>query len=290
MLLLLLQILDIFFVSIIVYNIVLFIRTNRSGQIIRGIIVFMILTIVAGFLQLTILEWILRSLWTFSLIVLIIIFQPEIRKALAELGKRRWYIADINQINRDILLDTIKYFSDNKIGALIILEQNDNLKNYIENGVKINGLISKELLSTIFMPKTALHDGAVIIKNNKIASAASILPLSNAEINKSIGTRHRAGLGMAETTDALVIIVSEETGKMSFARNEKVTWDIEFQKLTEYIKRILGHKNERFIKIFFKNLKEMISIKLLKNNLKLKMISLILGAIVWYYIKNFVLK
>jgi diadenylate cyclase len=285
-----LQILDIIFVSIILYYIYNFLKINRAGQMIRGILIFMILTMIAGFLHFTVLEWILRSTWTFSLVVLVIIFQPEIRNILADIGRQRWFISNLQNNNISVLLDSIKYFADNKIGALIVLEQSDNLKNYIENGVKLNANISKELLATIFMPKTPLHDGAVILQNNKIASAASILPLSNEEISKSIGTRHRAGLGMSEFCDAIIIIVSEETGKISLARNKQMKWDINIEKLNDILHKIIGNKTERKIEFIIINLKILCSLKTIKKNFHIKILSLIIGAIFWYYLKIFIIK
>ena len=284
------QIIDILLVAIILYQVVNFVKNTRAVQMIRGFIIFFILTIVSGFFHFLVSEWIFSSLWKISLVVFVIVFQPEIRRALAEVGRKRIYGMNVNEENRQNILKTIKYFSDTKTGTLIVFERSDGLKNYIENGVNLDAKISPEILKTIFMQNTPLHDGAVIVQNNIIASAASFLPLTKQELDKSIGSRHRAALGISEMTDAFVLVVSEETGKISYAVDGKVHWIEKYEDLERIFCKFCENNTEKGWIRFVKKLKYIFSLKNIKYNFTQKFICFISAIIIWIYVKNLILK
>ncbi len=287
-----LKLLDIILVSLLFYYIYIFFRHDRAWQILRGILLCMIITILAAFLKLEVLEWILKNLWTVSILALIILFQPEIRAIFAEVGKNRFFfVTDLKKNILDILLDSIQILSKTRTGALIVLEKNDNLKSFIDTGIKLNSIISKELILTIFKNGTELHDGAIIIlKNNKIASASSILPLTNKNFPNTTGTRHRAGIGMSEATDAIVIIVSEETGNISIAYNGNITWGVDLTYLKNFLYSLTNNNNDNKKNLFFKEIKNFFSLKNIKNNVNIKIVCLFFGFIFCFYTKYFVIK
>jgi diadenylate cyclase len=285
MLKILVNVFDIFIFAVIMYQIFRLINNTRSVQMFRAILLFFIVTIVAGFVHLSVTEWFFKSLWTVSLIVLVVVFQPEIRSILAEIGKRRVYNLKFKITFKDELLKAVKFFSDYKIGALIVIERNTGLKEYIDTGVMLNANVSNELLRTIFMPKSALHDGAVIIQRNIIASAASLLPLSKAELDKTIGTRHRAAVGLSELSDALIIVVSEETGEISVARENRLTWHISYDEF-EYLLSKIYDTNENY---FRKWLLKFFKLSSFTRNFDQKVITFIVATVVWYYIKFIIL-
>jgi diadenylate cyclase len=284
------QIIDMILVAVILYQAFNFIKNTRAVQMLRGFIIFFVLTILAGFFHFLVSEWIFSSLWKISLVVFVIVFQPEIRRALAEVGKKRIYEMNVDENNKENILKTLKYFSETKTGALIVFERNIGLKNYIENGVILNSQISQELLKTIFMQNTPLHDGAVIIQDNIIASGASFLPLTKQDLDKSIGSRHRAGLGISEISDAFVLMVSEETGNISYAVNGTFNKIEKYEDLENILNKFCENNSEKGWNKFTKSLKNIFSLKSLKNNFNEKMISFFVALIIWIYIKNIILK
>jgi diadenylate cyclase len=197
---------------------------------------------------------------------------------------------NVDENNKENILKTLKYFSETKTGALIVFERNIGLKNYIENGVILNSQISQELLKTIFMQNTPLHDGAVIIQDNIIASGASFLPLTKQDLDKSIGSRHRAGLGISEISDAFVLMVSEETGNISYAVNGTFNKIEKYEDLENILNKFCENNSEKGWNKFTKSLKNIFSLKSLKNNFNEKMISFFVALIIWIYIKNIILK
>ncbi|OGS21606.1 MAG: TIGR00159 family protein [Elusimicrobia bacterium RIFOXYA2_FULL_39_19] len=224
-------VLDILVVAWIFYKLILLIRGTRAVQILLGIIILALFTIFVGqIVHLRMLSWILEKFWTISPIILAIVFQPELRQALAQLGGeplKRMYINSELKAIKEIVTATCE-MSEKKTGALIAIEQQIGLKNYMETGTLINGEISKELLSSIFYPKSILHDGAVIIEGSKIMSAGCVFPVSdNMVLSKIIGIRHRAAIGISEISDAIVIVVSEETGHISIACEGRLQQNIE---------------------------------------------------------------
>jgi diadenylate cyclase len=204
-------------------------RGTQAVQLLRGILVIgLVVAVVTRTVELTAFSWLLRSSSVAVLVAIPVIFQPELRRALERVGRsmpfmnRRSDGAVTQQIVNEIV-KTCEELSDNRIGALIVLEGATGLGEYIDRGVRINGEISAELLTTIFFPRTALHDGALIVRDGKIAAAGCVLPLTHRELlDPQLGTRHRAAIGISEQSDALAIAVSEETGAISVARNGRI--------------------------------------------------------------------
>ncbi|WP_294341445.1 diadenylate cyclase CdaA [uncultured Clostridium sp.] len=226
----LIDVIDILVVSYIFYKIYTLINQTRAMQLLKGLALVFVLIPISSFLNLTLLNWILNKTITIGVLSIVIIFQPEIRSALERLGRGKIldkgfsYYDGVNKEVMEELLKAVENMSNSKTGALIVLERNTGLKDITETGVKINADVKSALLETIFFENTALHDGAVVIKDNKIDSAGCFLPLSKIDIiSKSIGTRHRAAIGISEVSDAIAIVVSEETGIISLTFNGKLT-------------------------------------------------------------------
>lgn len=220
------------------------VKGSRVWQLLKGIFLLIIVTILSGAFKLNILNFILTSFMTYGVILLIVIFQPELRRALEQLGTNK--INKFFGLDKDILTKTKEdiykiviatmELSKNKIGALIVIERDIKLKDIMETGISINAEISPQLLVNIFTPNTPLHDGAVIISENRIQSAACMLPLDNDKtISKRLGTRHKSAIGMTKESDALVIVVSEETGKISVAKDGTLIADLKEDALKQIL-------------------------------------------------------
>ena len=231
---------EILIIAFFLYHIILWMKTSRAWTLLKGILVIIIFALIAYLCKFTTILWIAGKTINVALIAVVVIFQPELRKALEQLGNKR-YLAGLLQF--DDLKDKKEIFSDrtidelvkasyemakHKTGALIVIEQVINLQDYINTGIDIDAFVSNQLLINIFEHNTPLHDGAVIIRGNRIVSATCYLPLSdNMDLSKELGTRHRAGAGISEATDAFVIIVSEETGKVSIAHNGQLVRNVD---------------------------------------------------------------
>ena len=231
---------EILIIAFFLYHIILWMKTSRAWTLLKGILVIIIFALIAYLCKFTTILWIAGKTINVALIAVVVIFQPELRKALEQLGNKR-YLACLLQF--DDLKDKKEIFSDrtidelvkasyemakHKTGALIVIEQEINLQDYINTGIDIDAFVSNQLLINIFEHNTPLHDGAVIIRGNRIVSATCYLPLSdNMDLSKELGTRHRAGAGISEATDAFVIIVSEETGKVSIAHNGQLVRNVD---------------------------------------------------------------
>ena len=222
------DIVDIIIVAVILYNLLMLTRQTRGSAVLKGLLLLLVLVGVSNLVGLTALNWLLTAVINNGPIVLVILFQPEIRKALEQIGRgaRIDVRRDEAQEDADKLIDEIirclLNLSRRRVGALIVFEGKTGLKDIIENGIPLDSQISAGLLENIFEPNTPLHDGAVVIRDRRIMSAASFLSLTDASISHDLGTRHRAALGVSETTDATVLIVSEETGIISMARGGKL--------------------------------------------------------------------
>jgi diadenylate cyclase len=231
------DIIDILIVSYVIYKLIVLVRGTRAVQLVKGIIVIAIAWGLSVWLNLYTLNWLLNQMLTVGLIAVIIIFQPELRRALEQLGRGRLFSRsnDLDQEYSRLIGEVVKavnYMSRRKIGALIVFERETGLNDYIESGVKIDSYPTSELLINIFVPNTPLHDGAVIMKESKIMAAGCYLPLSeNPFISKELGTRHRAAIGVTEVSDAICVVVSEETGQVSFSMNGQVVRDIKEESL-----------------------------------------------------------
>ncbi|MDR1122630.1 MAG: diadenylate cyclase CdaA [Endomicrobium sp.] len=232
------NVLDILILTLILYKIILIIQGTKAIQIFIGILFILGLTVVSrDILHLKALSWLLGNFWFAAVIIFAVIFQTEIRNLLAQVGGHLWgskskvkdsYVVEI--------VDAVKDLSSSMWGCLVVIENEIGLKNFMDTGVSLNADISRELLLSIFKNKSApLHDGAIIISNARIISAGCVLPLSHATSVKLFGTRHRAALGLSEVTDAVVVVVSEETGQISVAHDSKLYGNISLLKLREII-------------------------------------------------------
>ena len=239
------SILDILVVSYIFYKGYMLIRETRGLQLIKGLLLILLLIPISSLLKLTMLNWILERTITIGVLSIVIIFQPEIRRALEHLGRSAFNDVHIME-NKEKMVEIVTFIvnaaenlASSKTGALIIIEQRTKLEDIVNTGTKIDSVISTALLENIFVLNTPLHDGATIIRNDRIAAAGCFLPLStNFDINKKLGTRHRAAIGISENSDALVIIVSEETGTISLAIGGKLTRNYSKERLKDIIIRI----------------------------------------------------
>lgn len=228
-------ILDIIIVVFLVYCFIRIVRGSRAWQLIKGITLLIIATWLSGLLNLRILNSILTGIMNWGVIAIIVIFQPELRRALEQLGTNkitRFFGLDSDlatKTKEDIykIVIAAKELSTTKTGALIVIERDINIQDIISTGIPMNSEVSPQLLVNIFIPKTPLHDGAVVISNNKIAAAACVLPLAdNPDIAKELGTRHRAAIGISKQSDSIAVVVSEETGKISVAKDGTLIADV----------------------------------------------------------------
>ena len=235
-------IIDIIVVSMISFYIFRFIKKTRAEQIFKGIILILGLVILANVFNMVILKFILTNFMTYGVVLLIVVFQPELRNVFEKLGRSK--IVDVFDMDDNIMVKhsmsevvkAVEIMSLKKIGALIVIERVTNVSEVLKEGIGMSSKISSELLQNIFMPRTPLHDGAVVISKTQILAAKCILPLaSEVSVPKSLGTRHRAAVGITEISDALVIVVSEETGIISLAEDGKLTRDLTGETLKELL-------------------------------------------------------
>lgn len=227
------DIVDILVVWYLVYRLIMLIRGTKAVQLFRGILVIAVVRVLAWYLQLKTIGYIVDQVISWAVIAIVIIFQPEIRRGLEHLGRsglfnrsgnneREQQLRMVEEIDK-----AVQYMSKRRIGALITIQRNTGLEDYIETGIKMDAEITGALLINTFIPNTPLHDGAVIIRDNRIAVAAAYLPLSESSaIPKSLGTRHRAAVGISEVTDAVTVVVSEETGGVTLTYNNNLMIDM----------------------------------------------------------------
>ncbi len=220
------DIIDILLVTYVIYKLIMLIKGTKAIQLLKGITVIIAVWFFSGIFKLNTLYFLMNQTLLYGFLAIIIIFQPELRRALEQLGRGRFFsrgmIAEEEEKRNTIeaMLKATNYMAKRRIGALITIERETGLDDYVETGIPINANLSSELLINIFIPNTPLHDGAVIINDNQILAAASYLPLSESPfISKELGTRHRAALGISEVTDSLTLVVSEETGNVSLTKN-----------------------------------------------------------------------
>jgi len=222
----LISIADILIVAFVLYRLIMLIRDTRAVQLLKGLGVLLAATYLSSVLNLNTVHWLLKQTLTVLVVALPIVFQPELRRALEKIGGVDFFTRPLTQTTDedegnaliDELICAVESMSASKTGALIVLERGVGLREIIETGIKVEGLVSAELLTNIFINRSPLHDGAVIIRGNKLVAAACVLPLSESkDLGRELGTRHRAALGLAEQSDAFIVIVSEETGDVSLA-------------------------------------------------------------------------
>ena len=247
------DVIEIIIIAVVLYNILLWIMNTKAWALLKGIIVVALFAVVAYLLNLKTILWIAGKTISVGIIALVIIFQPELRRALEQLGRKRFMRRFFNFGDNsdkderfsvktaDEIVDACYKMGAVKTGALIVIEQDIVLEEYIKTGIPVDGIVTSQLLINIFEHNTPLHDGAVIIRGNRVVAATCYLPLTdNVNLSKALGTRHRAGVGISEATDSLTIIVSEETGKVSVAFGGELIHDIDSDSLKnklEYIRR-----------------------------------------------------
>lgn len=232
------DVLDIALVSFILYQLFLLVKETRALQMLQGLLIIILLVFISKMLDLYLMSWILTGLTALWIIAFIIVFQPELRRALVELGQNRLFrfiFKEHAQLYRE-LKEASEILSKKKTGALIVIEREINLKSFIDTGTRLDAETTSELLISIFNTRSPLHDGAVIIREGRIAAAGCVLPLSQKEdLDKKYGMRHRAAIGISEETDAVTIIVSEERKSISLAIGGKITPDINGETLLEIL-------------------------------------------------------
>lgn len=239
---------DILVVALIIYWLLWVAQGTRATQLIRGIVTLLAVVFLVGTtFQLTALNWVLGQTWPVLLISLPVIFQPEIRRALEQLGQTRSLIPQLlprtdETAGRtvDELVKAATQLARHRYGALIVLERETGLQNYVERGVPIDGLLTRQLLINLFYPNSPLHDGAAVVRDGRIVAASVVLPLSdNTAAASQLGTRHRAALGITEQSDAIAVVVSEETGQISVAENGRLIRNLDAERLDEELRGML---------------------------------------------------
>ncbi|KRE40286.1 diadenylate cyclase CdaA [Paenibacillus sp. Soil522] len=249
------DIIDVGIVSFIIYKIILLVRGTRAVQLLKGIFILVAVWALSTWFNLYTLKWLMNQMFTFGIVSVLIIFQPELRRVLEQLGRgklfARSYSLDRDVVNEQIdeVIKAVRFMAERKIGALIVFERSTGLSELIESGIRMESKITSELLINIFTPNTPLHDGAVIIRSNQIMAAGCYLPLSeNPFISKELGTRHRAAIGVSEVTDAVSVTVSEETGQVSLSLGGMIVRDINEESLISKLFEELTPKTNGFTK------------------------------------------
>lgn len=253
------DIVEILFIAFLVYEIMLWIKTTRAWALLKGIVVILVFLLIAEIFEMSTILWIANRLFTIAATVIVVVFQPELRKALEQLGKKTRFTNMFEQ-NRDqegrfsdkTINEIIKGCTEMakvKTGALIVVEQSNNLSEFENTGIEVDGVVTSQLLINIFEHNTPLHDGAVIVRGNRVTYATCYLPLSdNLTLSKELGTRHRAGVGISEVSDSLTIIVSEETGRISIAYEGKLNRNVDtdtLRRMFELVQNKPGSEKKR---------------------------------------------
>ncbi len=233
------DILDILIVAAIVYRLLLIIKGTKAAKMLIGLGVLFLALLFSEYLGLYTIDWIIQTLWAQIVLALIILFQPEIRKTLAQMGEARFFPSFASAEELRSLEEIVKgsiALANRKIGALIVIEKETNLDNFIEMGTQLDAKVSRELLMSIFHPTSPMHDGAIIIRGNRVVAAGCFLPLAlTTDISKAFGTRHRAGIGLTEETDAFIIIVSEETGTITTTIGNRIEKNVDMGSLRDFL-------------------------------------------------------
>jgi len=252
-------VIDLSLVAYLIYRCMLLFRDSRAQQLLKGVVLILVISMVAGYAGLTTLSFFVDLIIGVLPVLIVIIFQPEIRRAIEGIGKSNFRallsstgtdnVANINVMIEEVVRAATA-MSHNKVGALMVFEQTVSLGEIVRTGTIVDAVVTSQLLQLIFVPKTPLHDGAVIIRNDQIHAAACVLPLTdNRNISKELGTRHRAGIGVTENTDAISVIVSEETGRISVARNGVLTRNVTGDTLRILLKGSLIKEQDKNAKI-----------------------------------------
>ncbi len=233
--------LEILLLAVVIYYALIFVRGTRGWSVAIGFLLLMAVTLITWALKLEVVNWLLGKFFPFSAFAVLVIFQPELRRMLSELGNLPlFYTAREQRENIEVIIQTVERLAEVKIGALIALEQSIQLQEVVESGILVDCEATPEMLETIFFPNNAIHDGGVIIRGDRIAYAACIFPLTQRQdLNKSLGTRHRAAIGLTEETDAVVVAVSEETGLTSYAYKGQLVRGVSHEELRAFLTSVL---------------------------------------------------
>lgn len=240
------------------YFLLIFIKGTPAVQVLKGLIILIIVFFMAFFvtqkLGLTKISWILPKFFAISLIAFLIVFQPELRRGLAQLGQNPIIGIFLKEEKIvDEIVDAVTFLSKKRIGALIAIEREIGLRPYIESGIPLESRVTSELINTIFMPNTPLHDGGVVIAEGKLQAAGCLFPLTqNPQVSKTLGTRHRAAIGLTEETDAVAVIVSEETGAMSISIGGRLTRNLDNDVLTKVLNKLYKRRARRTVFDYWK--------------------------------------
>lgn len=258
------DIVEVLIISVLLYRVLAWIKESKAWSLLKGIVIILLFVMFAAMFSMTTILWIAKNIFGVAVTAMVVVFQPELRKALEQLGRRK-VLSSIFQFDNRIAGER---FSDEtiseivrgsfemgraKTGALIVIAQNDSLADYEKTGIMLDSAISSQLLINIFEHNTPLHDGAVIVEGNRIISATCYLPLSeNMELSKELGTRHRAGVGISEVTDSMTVIVSEETGRVSVAFEGKLSRNVDMDELKDMLRLIQGktYEEKKSLRLF----------------------------------------
>lgn len=234
--------------AVVLYYIYLYLQGTHGARILIGLaLVFLTLTFISQLFDMAVIGWILRSLSVFLAVALVVIFQPELRRALTDLGSHPFFTSAFEKRETiEEITDTVFEIASKGFGALLAVEREISLRSFIETGVHLDSEFSKELVLTIFQPKTVLHDGGLVVRNDRIEAAACIFPLTQREdLDRNLGLRHRAALGLSEESDAVAIVVSEETGQVSICHNGILERNLSVDKFRRLLSQLLLHHDDQ---------------------------------------------
>lgn len=248
------DIVDILVVAFFFYRIYALIKNTRATALLKGLLFLGFFSLLSGSLQLHVVNWILEKLMTVLIVALPVVFQPELRRALEQIGRGKLYISSqvMNETDWAAVIDDVveatEIMSEKRIGSLIVFECSVGLDDYIDSGIRVDGLVSKELLGNIFIVNTPLHDGAVIIREGRVMAAGCLLPLTrDRSLSSEMGTRHRAAIGLSEQADCVVVVVSEETGIISYAYGGHIYRHMDSESLRNRLRTFLLQKKNRSV-------------------------------------------
>ncbi|OED35398.1 TIGR00159 family protein [PVC group bacterium (ex Bugula neritina AB1)] len=231
---------EIFIISVAIYYVTKFIRGTLSENLLKGLGLIFVIFVISQKLEFLVINWLLTKVFAISLIVFLILFQPELRRVLAKIGQNRILGNFLRE--KSFVHEIVKaciFLSSKRIGALIVIERKTGLGNYIESGIFLDSHLTKELIVSLFMPTTPLHDGALIVQGERISAAGCLLPLTENPVQQTLGTRHRSALGLSEETDAIVLVVSEETGIISLVKEGAITRDLGEKRLEDLLTKLI---------------------------------------------------
>ena len=250
------DVIDVLVMSYVIYKLIIVLKETRAAQLLKGLLIILIFSRISFALNLYTINWVISNIFTAGLVLIIVVFQPELRRIFEKLGRSNKFFVSLtkmdsqgDQTKTDEIINAVASLSRQKIGALIVIANKVGLADIVETGTLLNANISSELLINIFFPNSPLHDGAVIIKDDSIVAAGSFLPLStNMSISKELGTRHRAALGMSEKSDAFIIVVSEETGIISTVYNATISRHIDTETLRSTLNKLFYEQDNSWLK------------------------------------------